>query len=126
MQLDFVIVERYIVNGSGCGLQDRFPLCMLAAEGHRCQPERPSALPAIFLHYPSLLSEFPNSVRSNRPALLMTLSQFVALGLSKKIPGAITTYDTRLILCRSNATGCVTHSIAQIELGPFGDRNHSI
>ena len=50
MQLAIVVVELYILNRVGCGLQDHFPLCMLRQKATGDQSERPSAIPADTIH----------------------------------------------------------------------------
>ena len=106
MQLDFVVVERYILNRAGRGLQDRFRLCFWRwrAKGlptrkalrrsRRCN----LCLRVFFVIYAtSFLSESTAVVLSNRPTWHLHIWK------QKKI-GYHITYDTRLI--RKKNTEC--------------------
>ena len=97
MQLDFVVVERYILNRAGRGLQDRFHLCFWrwGAIGlptrkalrrfRRCNIK----LRVFFVIYaPSFLSESTDVVLSNR---------LHGICIFEKNIGYHITYDTRLI-----------------------------
>ena len=139
-----------IVKQSGLRCARPFSSLHLAVEDHR-HPNSlgPPPFPQtqhMFAFLCHLLS-FQNFYigRSNRPAqgLIPSLEAFA--GLEQKIPRTSSLMTRGWLYCIKkkyrchiaygirlhyragpNATGCLTHSIAQIELGPFGYRNHNI